>query len=130
MPCRTKCSKCGLQFDRFSGKLINISDEGLKEFYSTPFIQEYLKDPLHKHPTLCSDCLKSELGRELKMSDIKFKNGKWMTSNVAYLIMNSALDNTRKEELIEHLRAIDKSGVLPIKHDKLGDLAILKFIKQ
>jgi len=129
MPCRTRCAKCGLQFDRFSGKLINISDEGLKEFYSTPFIQDYLKDPRHKHPTLCADCLKSELGRELKMSDIKFKNGKWMTSNVAYLICNSGVTEERMKELIEHLRSIDKAGILPIKHDKLGDLIILKLIK-
>jgi hypothetical protein len=128
MACKTTCCKCGLKFDRFSGKLINISDEGLKEFYSLSFIQEYLKDTSHKHPTLCSDCLIELLGRDLSLNDIKFKNGKWMTSNVAYLINKLNKSQSYKDSKIEKLRDLDSSGILPFKHPKDDRLMFSEFL--
>lgn len=115
--CKTVCCRCGDKFDRFSGRLINISDEGLKEFYALPFIQEYIKQEGHSHPTLCASCLQHLLGRKLQFKDIKFKNGKWMTSNVAYLIMNSNHTSSYKEVLIEKLKQYDKAGILPFRNN-------------
>lgn len=128
MACKTTCCRCGSKFDRFSGKLINISDEGLKDFYSLPFIQEYLKNAAHKHPTLCSDCLTELLGRELALKDIKFKNGKWMTSNVAYLINKLNKSQSYKDNKIEKLRDLDSSGILPFKHPKDDRLIVSEFL--
>ena len=128
MACKTTCCKCGSRFDRFSGKLINISDEGLKDFYSLPFIQEYLKNTSHKHPTLCSDCLIELLGRDLTLKDIKFKNGKWMTSNVAYLINKLNKSQSYKDSKIEKLRELDSSGILPFKHPKDDRLILSEFL--
>ena len=114
--CKTTCCRCGDKFDRFSGKLLNLSEEGLTTFYSIPFIQEYCNLPQHKHPTLCAKCLKELLGRGLKTSEIRFKFNKWMTSNVAYLIVNSNYEQSYKEILLERLKKYDKQGVLPFKH--------------
>lgn len=124
--CNTTCCRCGDAFSRFSGKLINISDEGLKDFYSLPFIQEYLKDPSHKHPTLCANCLTTLLGRKLKVKDIKFKQGRWMTSNVAYLIMSSNNTDEHKAQLIERLKTYDNKGVLPFKNEASDTLKMYR----
>ena len=129
MACKTTCCRCGDKFDRFSGKLINISDEGLKEFYSLSFVKDSIKDPSHKHPTLCSECLIELLGRNLVFKDIKFKNGRWMTSNVAFLIKISKLSEVYKDEKLRKLQVLGKSGILPFKHPADDKKVIEEFLK-
>lgn len=109
--CNTTCVKCGEKFDRFSGKLLNLSDEFLPVFYKLPSIVEALKT--HKHTTLCAKCLCEELGRPLTFSEIKFKSGKWMTSNIAYLLWRANIPEDKRQECLARLRAYDKSGVVP-----------------
>lgn len=118
MVCSVTCSKCGLKFDKWSGKLLNLSDDLLKDYYTTSFVSEWLKS--HRHVTLCSDCLKLVLQRNLRFSDIKFKNNRWMTSNVVYLICNSNLSDEIKQERIAQVRELDLKGVLPFKNDREG----------
>lgn len=127
MPCSTTCIECNDKFDRFSGKLINLSDSCLKEFYALPRVKEFLSNPNHKHVTLCASCLIKLLGRDLTLRDFKFKNGWWMTSNVAYLIRRKFGQDSPK---LEELKSLDKGGLLPFKHTYDGDFELkLKFFK-
>lgn len=122
MACNTTCIKCGDKFDRFSGKLINLSDQGLQKFYSIPYIKEYCKNPEHKHVTLCAKCLEEELKGPLKMSDLKIKNGRYMTSNIAFMLKSGGWLSA---EALEYLKANDKAGVLNVR---VKDVNIIKLL--
>lgn len=111
--CNTTCVKCGKRFDRFSGLLLNLSDKVLGEFYNIQVVKEALKE--HKHTTLCVDCLYEELGRKFRADDCKFKQGRWMTSNVAVIAHYKYGDSSKFHEVIEKLRADDDHGLLPFK---------------
>ena len=122
MACNTTCCKCGDKFDRFSGKLINLSDESLKVFYSLPFIKNYLNNPEHKHPTLCAKCLEELLGRKLLLSDFKFKNYKgqkyWYSSNEVYLLslrlQSGAITLETYNKLSGLVKSFDDQGIATI----------------
>lgn len=116
--CKTTCVACKQTFDRFSGLLLNVSDEFLPQFYNLSSI----KSATNAHPTLCADCLVKELGRNLHMSDIKFKGGRWMTSNVAYLLHHKYGDSPKFYELIEMLKSDDSHGVLPFRKNETKQL--------
>lgn len=123
MACKTQCIKCGATIDKFSGKLINLSDEGLAKFYNIPYVREYCKQDKRKHVTLCSDCLIKLLGKPLSSSDLKLKNGRYMTSNIAYL-----LDTVYKlsEVNVAKLAELDKSGVLPYRAKDMTYAQVLR----
>lgn len=119
MACNTICVKCGRKFDRFSGLLLNLSDDFLPEFYSLPSIVEAAKNK--KHTTLCASCLQSELNRSLTWKDIKFKNGKIMTSTISFLLLRKYKDLSLCQDRIDLLRSEDKSGLTPYKKSQVKE---------
>lgn len=123
MACKTQCFNCKEKIDRFSGKLINLSDLGLQKFYGIKEVQEFCKQPDRKHVTLCSECLIKLLGKPLRLSDLKVKNGRLMTSNVAYLL---SIQGKLTDFAINKLKEQDKGGVLPYKLNEHSYISVLK----
>lgn len=115
--CKTTCVRCGLCFDRYSGKLLNLADAFLPTFYKLPSVQKALSIG-KQHPTLCSDCLEQELGRSIKFSEIKYKNKKWMTSNVIYILNKLTISDEQRNKVIESVKELDTKGVLPFYYPK------------
>lgn len=65
MACSCTCKKCGLKFDRYSGKLLNISN----------YMMSLLRDKVEseKHYVLCSDCIEELIGKPITMNMLKFQ---------------------------------------------------------
>lgn len=122
MACTTVCVKCGRKFDRFSGLLVNLSEEFLPTFYSLPSIIEAAKNK--QHTTLCSHCLVQELGRPLSWKDLRFKNNKVMTATVSFLLLRKYKDLSLCSDKIQLLKSEEKSGLTPFKRTQLKECLI------
>lgn len=82
MACSMSCVLCQDKFDRYSGKLILVSDSLLDEI--RPKVPK-----IEHHFVICADCLSKLLGRPYCVGDMKFKRTKqgrqWYTANLAWL---------------------------------------------
>lgn len=119
----TQCIHCGKVIDKFHGELVNLSDKALRDFYSIPYVTKFLQEPKHKHVTLCASCLVHLLHRPLKLTDLKVKNGKLMTSNIAYILK---LQGKLTEHAISILVKEDKCGLTPYKFKDVSYIKCLK----
>ena len=117
MGCSTRCVKCGDRIDKFSGKLINIADSFLPTFYKLPSIVSAGKTKAH--PTLCSSCMEQELGSDISIFAMKFKSGRWMTSNVAFILRK---DNRLSDHALDWLKSNDRGGILDFKKEQTREL--------
>ena len=119
----TQCIYCGKNIDKFHGELVNLSDDALRDFYNIPYVNKFLQEPNHKHVTLCASCLTTLLDRHLRLSDLKVKNGKLMTSNIAYLLK---LQGRLTEQAINILVKQDKCGLTSHKFKEVSYIQCLK----
>lgn len=118
MTCTAHCI-CGRQFDKYSGYLVNISDECISELNSSEIFHKikdkYTVQNTTKHFVLCSVCLSKCLRRPIHFMDYKFKGGAWMTSNILHhLRCYDAKNGTHLyDKSLPEIIKLDSSGVLP-----------------
>lgn len=122
MACSCTCKKCGLKFDRYSGKLLNISN----------YMMSLLRDKVEseKHYVLCSDCIEELIGKPITMNMLKFQKTRvgeeWYSSNLLYFYRKT-IENQEKvlqnkrfvilngddyNDIVELIKKCEKKGII------------------
>lgn len=140
MACSCTCFKCGIKFDRYSGKLINISDSLMDKLRG--------RIQAEKHYVLCSNCIEEMLGREITLCDMKWHYARgnrqeFYSSNLLYLYRKSMengikiLSNQRfiiltqkdYDEIVSLVKKCEQKGLIKgldvedlYRHDRVRDI--------
>lgn len=119
MACSMTCVLCNDKFDRYSGKLILVSDSLLDEIRPrVPHIEH--------HFVICADCLSKLLNRPYCIQDMKFRKlrqgRQWYTANLAWLAREQfragRITAKQFKEKIESLVSSEEKGGLQPKFIK------------
>ena len=115
MPCQCTCKYCGKRFDRYSGYLINLSDDALETL--RPMVN------FDKHSVLCSDCIEKLLDVEVipfKYLKTKGKRPKrYFVSNYLYSLrkqgtISKDVDYIQRhwQSFVDACKAVEKDGLI------------------
>ena len=98
--------------------------EKLKQSKKFEEIKElYFDGEKQKHFVLCSDCIESLMG-SIRVQDLKFKKGRWLTSNIAWYLRKKGW---LTDKSLEWLEAQDDKGILPYVKEQFN--VLIKIIR-